>query len=119
MALAKAWAARRYRSPGTSGTSGSAFLFLCCVAAEAAPVPRAFLKTDYASIAQVSVPAPNVLFLLDTGSPIVFSPKSIMPLRTDGYSQWERAFDMFFICFRMSSYERHAPTENIHQSLAA
>lgn len=68
-----------------------AFLFFCCAAAEAAPEPRAFLKTDYASIAQVSVPAPNVLFLLDTGSPMVFSPKGIMPLRTDGYSQWERA----------------------------
>ena len=68
-----------------------AFLLFCCAAAEAAPEPRAFLKTDYALIAQVSVPAPNVLFLLDTGSPMVFSPKGIMPLRTDGYSQWERA----------------------------
>ena len=68
-----------------------AFLLFCCAAAEAAPEPRAFLKTDYASIAQVSVPAPNVLFLLDTGSPMVFSPKGIMPLRTDHYSHSQRA----------------------------
>ena len=68
-----------------------AFLLFCCAAAEAAPEPRAFLKTDYASIAQVSVPAPNVLFLLDVGSPMVFSPKGIMPLRTDHYSHSQRA----------------------------
>ena len=67
-----------------------ASLFFCCSAAEAAPEPRAFLKTDFASIVQVNVPPPNVLFLLDTGSPMTFSPKGIMPLITDGYSAWQR-----------------------------
>ena len=33
-----------------------ASLFFCCSAAEAAPEPRAFLKTDFASIVQVNVP---------------------------------------------------------------
>lgn len=52
---------------------------------------KTFLKTDYGAASQRPIPRPNVLFLLDTGSPMVFSPKGIMPLRTDGYSQEERA----------------------------
>ena len=52
---------------------------------------KTFLKTDYGAVSQRPIPRPNVLFLLDTGSPMVFSPKGIMPLRTDGYSLEERA----------------------------
>lgn len=64
----------------------------CVVPAGAASVPmRTFLKTEYASMVQVNVPRPNVLFLLDVGSPMTFSPKGIMPLATDGYSKAERA----------------------------
>ena len=44
------------------------------------------MKTDFASIVQVNVPPPNVLFLLDTGSPMIFSPKGIMPLITVHYA---------------------------------
>lgn len=60
--------------------------------AQAAPVsPKTFLKADYSVIAPVRVPPPNVLFLLDTGSPMVFSPKGIMPLADDGRTDAQRA----------------------------
>lgn len=53
--------------------------------------PRTFLKSDYPLAATQPIPHPNVLFLLDTGSPMVFSPKGIMPLQTDNYSKEQRA----------------------------
>lgn len=52
---------------------------------------KTFLKTDYGAVSQRPIPRPNVLFLLDTGSPMVFSPKGIMPLQDDPYSKEQRA----------------------------
>ena len=50
-----------------------------------APPLKTFTKSDYAAVLRESTNSgPNVLFLLDVGSPMVFSPKGIMPLATDG-----------------------------------
>lgn len=56
-------------------------------AAELKPIPKATYPQD---IVLTGV-EPNVLFLLDTGSAMVFTPNGIMPLETDGKSQSARA----------------------------
>ncbi|NLL36009.1 MAG: hypothetical protein GX256_00635, partial [Fretibacterium sp.] len=79
----------------------SAALFFAS-ASPASPAPaggpptvklKTFLKGDYANHSGRSapVPDPNVLFLLDVGSPMVFSPKGIMPLKDDGRTDSERS----------------------------
>jgi hypothetical protein len=51
---------------------------------EAAVELRGFLKSDYPlTDAVITGVEPNVFFLLDVGSPMTFSPKGIMPLKTD------------------------------------
>lgn len=62
----------------------AALAFLACGAPRAGaaqpPQPRTYLKADYPVTVPIEVPNPNVLFLLDVGSQMVFTPKGIMPL---------------------------------------
>lgn len=51
---------------------------------------KTFPKATYPQDIVITGVEPNVLFLLDTGSPMVFSPNGIMPLETDGRTPAQR-----------------------------
>mgnify|MGYP000845161995 CR=1 FL=1 len=69
------------RAPRALSACLVALALLACGAprAEAAQV-RAHPKTDYPVTVPIEIPIPNVLFLLDVGSQMVFTPKGIMPM---------------------------------------
>ena len=71
------------RAPRALSACLVALVLLACGAprAEAAQV-RVHPKTDYPVTVPIEIPIPNVLFLLDVGSQMVFTPKGIMPLAT-------------------------------------
>lgn len=82
------------RAPRALSACLVALALLACGAprAEAAQV-RAHPKTDYPVTVPIEIPIPNVLFLLDVGSQMVFTPKGIMPMAERRGNQFVAAPD--------------------------
>ena len=68
-------------------------LLACGLQQAEAAQPRVHPKTDYPVTVPIEIPIPNVLFLLDVGSQMVFTPKGIMPMAERRGNQFVAAPD--------------------------